>query len=68
MLVSISYLGYKLVYSVLVVADQGVFKFINTVEVKIHAFYHSEFSFILAKFIGYLTLLFLSKSLDSATI
>jgi len=65
--VSNAYLGYKVVYSVLVVANKGVFKFINTVEVKIHAFYHSEFSFILAKFTGSFTV-FLSKSLDSATI
>lgn len=45
-------------YSVVAVANEDVFKFINIVEVKIHALYHSQFSFILTKFIGYFTIFF----------
>lgn len=41
LLVSNAYLQYKQIYSVLVVANEGVLKFLNTVEVK--TIYHSVF-------------------------
>ena len=47
LLVSYTYLGINFIYSVLVVASKGVFKFVNNVEVKIYTHNHSEFSFII---------------------
>lgn len=60
-------LGYKQLHSVLVVANKGIFKIINTVEIKIQGLY-SEFLFIILAKIAILLLLFLSEFLDSALV
>lgn len=49
LVVSDAYLGYKHVYSVLVVANKGIFKFINTVEVKNTQFVIQNFYLLFGK-------------------